>query len=97
MTPALAPRRVDRYELLEPIGRGGFGSVFRARHVHAGHFVALKIVPDDRQGGVARLIREARAMAEIAHPNVVRVFDCGVTANGVAFVAMELVEGQDLA
>ena len=91
------PRRLDRYELTACIGSGGFGSVYRARHVHTGQELAVKVVRRDRDPtAVARLLREARAMASLGHPNVVRVFDCGVSEGGEAFVAMELVAGCDL-
>ena len=93
---AAPAQRIDRYELVEPIGQGGFAAVWRARHVHTGQTVALKVVADDGKGGVARLLREARAMAEVSNPHVARVFDCGVTEDGRGFVAMELVEGQEL-
>jgi len=89
---------VDRYEVLAPIGRGGFGQVYRARHVHTQATVALKVL---RSGAASapraleRLFREARIMASVDHPNIVKVFDCGA-AEGRAFVAMELVSGRTL-
>lgn len=89
---------VDRYEVLAPLGRGGFGQVYRARHVHTQAVVALKVL---RSGAASapraleRLFREARIMASVDHPNIVKVFDCGAV-EGRAFVAMELVEGRTL-
>jgi serine/threonine protein kinase len=91
------PRRLDRYDLLAWLGSGGFGSVYRAKHVHTGQDLAVKVVRRDRDPqAVERLLREARATAALTHPNVVRVLDCGTTDQGDAFVAMELVAGCEL-
>jgi serine/threonine protein kinase len=91
------PRRLDRYDLLAWLGSGGFGSVYRAKHVHTGQDLAVKVVRRDRDPqAVERLLREARATAALTHPNVVRVLDCGTTDEGDAFVAMELVAGCEL-
>lgn len=90
------PFRIGAYEALERLGRGGFASVFRARDLRNGQFVALKVVPPGTDAeSVRRLMREARAVARVAHPNVVRVYECGVTPEG-AYVAMELLEGRTL-
>ncbi len=90
--------RVDRYELLELIGQGSFGGVYRARHVHTGQVHALKLARDAVDPEVtARVLVEARAAASLHHPNVVGVIDGGVTAHGEAFIVMELLEGRTLA
>lgn len=89
---------LDRYEILGAIGRGGFGTVLRARHVHTRQVVALKVLRSSAarsEGALELLFREARIMASVRHPNIVQVFDCGVS-EGRAFVAMELVEGRTL-
>jgi len=92
-------RTVGRYQLLEPLGRGGMGTVYRARQMQLEKQVAVKLL-DPRiasgQAGVKRFMREARAAAQIHHPNVVEVFDVGFD-EGAVFLAMELLEGQDLA
>jgi serine/threonine-protein kinase len=75
------------------------GTVFRARQVQLEKLVALKLLDPliaSGQAGVARFMREARAAAQIRHPNVVEVFDVGFD-EGAVFLAMELLEGQDLA
>jgi tRNA A-37 threonylcarbamoyl transferase component Bud32/tetratricopeptide (TPR) repeat protein len=93
------PERVDRYELVEMIGRGGMGSVYVAHDPQLGRKIALKIVRSTRfehDDVRARLSREARAMAQVRHPNVVAVYDAGELDGGV-FIAMELVEGETLA
>ena len=86
----------DRYDVLSELGSGGMGVVYRARDRQLGRDVALKLVftdddPDEMFG--ARLMREAQALAQLSHPNVVAVYDVGRTDGGV-FVAMELVAGE---
>jgi len=88
-----------RYELLEVVSTGGFGTVHRARHKVTKRIVAIKLLSDKGralgQDG-ADMVREARALAEIDHPNVVGVLDCGVEGDR-AFVVMEFMTGQTLA
>jgi serine/threonine protein kinase len=91
-----------RYEVRELIGQGGAGAVYRAFDVQLKRPIAFKVVraPRSKPGGVesmqARLLREARAMAQISHPNVVTVYDVGSIEDRV-FIVMELVEGRTLA
>ncbi len=90
--------RVDRYELLQLIGQGSFGGVYRARHVHTGQIHALKLARDTVDpDGTARVLAEARAAASLRHPNVVGIIDGGIAASGEAFIVMELLEGSTLA
>lgn len=87
----------DRYEVLAPLGRGGFATVYRARHRHTGREVALKVTdPDGDPELVARALNEARITAAIRHPSLVEVFDCGPLPDGRVFVAMEHIEGMTL-
>jgi len=91
-------RRLDRYELLEPAGRGGMGTVFSARDTKLGRRVALKFLharETAEDAVAARLVREAQALAALAHPNVVTVFDVGEAEDKV-FLTMEYVEGGTL-
>ncbi|MBX7078697.1 MAG: protein kinase [Nannocystaceae bacterium] len=98
--------RVDRYELGQPLGRGGMGVVYEGWDPELRRKVAIKLVnvADVGSRGAARLLREARSIARISHPNVVPVYDVGDFAGGPAaagdernvFVVMELVEGEDL-
>ena len=101
----LAPgTRVDRYEVLELLGSGGMGEVYRARDPKLARLVALKILRADAGLGsdgaaAARLLREARAVAALSHANVLAVFDVGEvqepeSLRGLAYIAMELVVGQ---
>jgi eukaryotic-like serine/threonine-protein kinase len=97
----LHPGRVidERYEIIEPIGYGGMGIVFRALHVELNRRVALKILSPELVSdptALGRFRREARALGAISHPNAVSVMDFGVTEDGLAFLVMELLEGRTL-
>ena len=95
---------VDRYEVIELLGAGGMGEVYRARDLKLARLVALKVLRVDRgpgTDGAARLLREARAAASLSHANVVAVFDVGevqepASLRGLAYIAMELVVGRSL-
>jgi serine/threonine protein kinase len=94
------PQRIDRYVLEQELGRGASGTVYRAMHAVMRRPVALKVLHTERTSSPAALERflgEARAVAAIGSPSIVQVFDAGVTPDGKAFVAMELLEGEDLA
>jgi eukaryotic-like serine/threonine-protein kinase len=95
-----APSLPERYVQLEKLGEGGMGIVHAALDRTLGRRVAIKWVRGDAHGEAAqrrraRLVREARAIAALSHPNVIAVFDVGEIADDV-WVAMELVEGVDL-
>ncbi len=107
----LAAREARRYRPLELLGRGGMGEVFRAFHPGLGVEVALKIlrvsagyVPETSDGprsseddsNVQRFVREVRRTAELDHPGIVRVFDCGVNEDGHLYYTMELLRGRTL-
>lgn len=100
-TPPRVGTVIDaRYVLLEPLGRGASGWVWKARHRVIGKLCAVKILAP-QQGSydskaVARMLREATALSKVEHPGVVEVSDFGYTDEGTPFVAMELLEGQDL-
>jgi serine/threonine protein kinase len=89
---------VGEYDLLEPLGAGGMGEVFKARHRRLGKLVALKLLPVVSHGSadrVARFLREMRAVGTLDHPNVIEAHDAG-EETGVVYLAMKLVEGEDL-
>jgi tetratricopeptide (TPR) repeat protein len=86
---------LGRYLIVEPIGAGGMGVVYAAYDPELDRKVAVKLLRR-RNGAQERLLREAQAMARLAHPNVVPVYDVGVR-DGEVFVAMELVAGETLA
>jgi tetratricopeptide (TPR) repeat protein len=87
--------RVGRYVVLGAVGRGGMGEVYAAYHPDLDRRIAVKVVygaggPTDHRR--VRLLREARAIARLSHPNVITVHDAGTFGDGV-FIAMELIEG----
>jgi hypothetical protein len=93
--------RFGRYEIVRPIGAGGMGVVYAARDPKLHRMVALKMLRPSGAGGAAppelreRILREARAMARLSHPNVLALYDVGELGDQV-FLAMELVEGSTL-
>jgi serine/threonine protein kinase len=94
-TPRMTGRTLGRYRLTDRLGAGAMGVVFRAEDEDLGRQIALKLLhrPDDAL--TDRLVREARSMAQVNHPNVVAVYDVGVT-DGTTYIAMELVDGTSL-
>jgi tetratricopeptide (TPR) repeat protein len=87
-----------RYEILEELGRGGMGIVFKARDRRLGRVVALKRLPDslrDHPKAVELFLREARAAAALNHNNIVTLFDAG-QEDGTYYITMELLEGLPL-
>src|SRR5262245_60452096 len=99
MLPPAPGRLVGAYELIEPLGKGGMGEVFRARDTRLGRSVAIKFVsPHLKDDAVAieRLGREARLASSLNHPGIVTVYDVG-EADGQPYVVMEFLEGGSLA
>ncbi len=88
-----------RYRLIEKLGEGGMGSVFKVEHVRMGKIAALKVMRPDAavdKGLKARFLQESRVVAKLSHPNTVQVFDAGELEDGSLFMAMEYVPGKDL-
>ena len=87
-----------RYEILEEVGRGGMGIVFKARDRRLGRVVALKRLPDNLRNhpkAVELFLREARAAAALNHPNIVTLFDAGQEGE-TYYITMELLQGMPL-
>jgi predicted Ser/Thr protein kinase len=88
--------RLGRFELLETIGEGGMGVVYRARDEVLSRDVAIKMVRGTPSGERrTRLLREAQAMAKLSHPNLVTIYDAGIE-DGDVYLCMELVRGRSL-
>ncbi len=85
-----------KYELLEPIGRGGMGAVYRVNDNELGRQVAMKVLaaPDPSGELTARLLLEARFLARLEHPGIVPVYDAGVLPDGRPYCVMKHVRGQ---
>jgi serine/threonine-protein kinase len=87
-----------RYGLLEPLGSGGMGIVYRAKHVQTGKIVAVKMLRTEHGQDptfYARFVREAKIASQIDHPNVVGVHDSG-EHEGMIYYVMDYLEGEDL-
>jgi tRNA A-37 threonylcarbamoyl transferase component Bud32 len=93
--PDQTGRILGRYTLAEPLGAGAMGVVHRARDRDLSRDVAVKLLRRPDGALTDRLIREARSMARVNHPNVVAIYDVGV-AGGSTYIAMELVIGTSL-
>jgi serine/threonine-protein kinase len=92
-------RTLGKYRLKQRIGRGSMGEVWVAHHSGLKTEVAVKILRSDHRvshTAIARFEREVRACSSLTHPNVIRIYDHGVTADNLWYYAMELLEGCDL-
>ncbi len=91
-----APKQVGRYLILDELGHGAMGRVFRAYDPNLDRTVALKLLRDRTDASaIARILREAMAMAQLSHPNVVQVFDAKHDENHT-YLTEQLVEGEPL-
>ncbi|HEX8107834.1 MAG TPA: protein kinase, partial [Kofleriaceae bacterium] len=98
--PPSSGDRVGRYLVLSALGAGGMGVVFAAWDPQLGRKIALKLlrssVASSSKDARTRLRREAQAIAQLSHPNVVSIYDVGTTDDGALYIAMEFVEGDTL-
>src|SRR5262245_61553005 len=89
----------DRFELLERIGEGRMGVVYRARELSVERSVAIKVLyaqmANDPQW-IQRFLNEGKIRSKLQHPNTVRVIDFGQSSEGVPFIAMEMIDGVSL-
>ena len=94
-SPSFPAPHWDKYEFLELLGRGGMGSVYRARDRRLGRLVALKFIHGDDPGLIQRFLQEARSQARLDHPFICKVFEVG-SVDSKPYIAMELVDGRTL-
>ncbi|MEO6777447.1 MAG: serine/threonine-protein kinase [Kofleriaceae bacterium] len=91
---------VDHYRVIERLGSGGMGRVYRVEHVTLGRAYALKVLHSEilqrDPRSIDRFVREARAASRIQHPHIIDVFDFGYLADGRPYFVMELLEGESL-
>ena len=96
--PLASGARLGPFEILEPLGAGGMGEVYRARDSRLGRIVAIKVLRRDVASDperIERFEREARAASALNHPNIVTIHDVGM-ADGTSYIAMEWVDGSPL-
>jgi WD40 repeat protein/serine/threonine protein kinase len=97
-TAVAAGRRIGQYELLEELGKGGMGAVYKAVHTRLKRMVAIKVLPPERMhvpGIVQRFQREMEAVGKLQHPHIVQATDAG-EADGQHYLVMEFVDGIDV-
>ena len=97
--PEMIGTKLAHYEILEELGRGGMGVVYKARDTHLDRFVAIKVLPAEKvahRERQQRFVQEAKSASALNHPNIVTVYDIA-EEDGTAFIAMEYVAGKTLA
>jgi serine/threonine protein kinase len=87
----------DRFIVEARAGSGGMGAVYRAHDRTTNAYAALKVMAKPHRSGAERFAREARVLAEMSHPAIVRYLTHGTAPNGLPFLAMDWLEGEDLA
>src|SRR5690348_4077470 len=91
-------RTISHYKILDKLGEGGMGVVYKTLDTHLDRMVALKVLPRERVADAARkqrFVQEAKSASSLNHPNIVTIYDID-SADGIDFIAMELVAGKTL-
>ena len=91
--------QIREYQILDVIGKGGMGAVYRARHIYLDEERAIKVVHSEFAGEeafVQRFIREAKMLSKLHHPNLVQLYEFGTLGEGVFFMVLEFIRGESL-
>src|SRR5215475_5628845 len=91
-------KSIAHYVVVERLGQGGMGVVYKARDNHLDRFIALKVLPPERIAEPERkrrFVQEAKAASALNHPNIVHIYDIA-SEDGIDYIAMELIEGRTL-
>lgn len=97
--PSVLAAQFPQLEIIELLGQGGMGAVYKARQKQLDRLVALKILPPEigqSEAFAERFTREARSLAKLSHPQIVSVYDFGHTEQGLYYFMMEYIDGTDL-
>jgi tRNA A-37 threonylcarbamoyl transferase component Bud32 len=97
--PSVLAGQFPQLEIIELLGQGGMGAVYKARQKQLDRLVALKILPPEvgqTEAFAERFTREARSLARLSHPRIVSVYDFGHTDEGLYYFIMEFIDGTDL-
>lgn len=96
-----APTRIEPYEMLEEIGRGGMGAVYKARRAgdRDDAIVAVKLIRPEMSSGFTeqRFRQESQILARLTHPSIARLLDSGTTDDGILYIVMEYIDGVGIA
>src|SRR5712692_6572109 len=91
-------RTLAHYQIVEKLGEGGMGVVWKARDTHLDRFVALKLLPAEKLADPERkrrFVQEAKSASALNHPNIITIYDIA-DADGIQYIAMEYVPGKTL-
>ena len=91
-------RRLGNYEIIQRIGEGGMGVVYRGRHVESGDVLAIKLIKRgmDTESVLRRFHNERLILERLSHPNIAKILDAGATPDGLPYFVMELIVGQPI-